>query len=67
MKNSSVRKLLPLIVLSLGVLYGLWPIDVIPDIPIIGWIDDIGVLGTSIIIAIKLYSKNKNPKGPSQG
>ena len=59
MKNSSIRKLLPFIVLAFGVLYGLWPADLIPDVPIIGWVDDIGVLGTAILIAIKIYSKNK--------
>lgn len=60
MKTSPAKKSLPFIVLLLGVFYGLWPIDVIPDVPIIGWVDDIGVLGTAILIAIKLYSKNKD-------
>jgi len=34
------------IILVLGILYVLSPIDFIPDvIPVIGWLDDIGVLG----------------------
>jgi len=29
-----------------GVLYVVWPLDVIPDfLPVIGWLDDIGVMG----------------------
>lgn len=63
MNNASVRKFLPYLVLSFGVLYGLWPIDVIPDVPIVGWIDDVGVIGAAILIAIKLYSKNKTKEG----
>lgn len=34
------------IILVLGILYVLSPIDFIPDvIPVIGWLDDIGVIG----------------------
>lgn len=33
----------------LGVLYIVWPFDIIPDlIPIIGWLDDLGVLAALI-------------------
>jgi uncharacterized membrane protein YkvA (DUF1232 family) len=27
-----------------AVLYAVWPLDVIPDVPVIGWLDDLGVL-----------------------
>ena len=34
------------LILVLGILYVLSPIDFIPDvIPVVGWLDDIGVLG----------------------
>lgn len=59
MKTVFIRKFLPYFVVSLGIIYGIWPMDAIPDIPIIGWIDDIGVIGTTILIALILYSKNK--------
>lgn len=55
-----IRKILPYLIVSLGIIYGIWPMDIIPDVPIIGWIDDIGVIGTTILIALILYSKNKN-------
>ena len=59
MKTTIFRKLFPYLILILGAIYGLWPIDAIPDIPVIGWIDDFGVMGTAILFAVRLFSKNK--------
>jgi len=28
-----------------AVFYVIWPMDLIPDVPIVGWLDDLGVLG----------------------
>lgn len=47
-------------VIFLGVAYGVWPLDIIPDIPIVGWFDDLGIIGMAIFIAIKLFSNKKN-------
>jgi uncharacterized membrane protein YkvA (DUF1232 family) len=58
-KTNFIKKFLPYIIISLGVVYGVWPLDVIPDIPIVGWIDDIGVMGTTILIAIMMYIKKR--------
>lgn len=44
LKNSSIpgnRKLI-LIALSLG--YLIWPFDLIPDVPVLGQIDDLGII-----------------------
>lgn len=59
MKSVFSKKFIPYLIVSLGVIYGIWPMDAIPDIPIIGWIDDMGVIGTTILIALSLYYKNK--------
>jgi len=60
MKTISIRKFLPYLIVALGIVYGIWPIDLIPDAPIVGWIDDIGVIGTTILLALILHSKNRN-------
>lgn len=60
MNKLLLKKLLPYILVFIGVAYGFWPLDAIPDIPIIGWLDDAGILGTAIIIAYKLWSKKEN-------
>ena len=31
--------------LLLAIAYVVWPADLIPDVPVIGWLDDIGVMG----------------------
>ncbi len=28
-----------------AVFYVVWPADLIPDVPVIGWLDDLGVMG----------------------
>lgn len=61
--NNVVRKFLPYIIVSLGIIYGIWPLDIIPDVPVIGWIDDFGVIGAAILIALLLYSRNKKNSG----
>lgn len=60
MKKLLLKKILPYAIVFLGIAYGVWPIDAIPDIPLIGWIDDLGILGTAIMIAAKIISRNKS-------
>lgn len=37
------------IVAILGILYTISPIDIVPDIPIVGWIDDFFVLSATLL------------------
>lgn len=39
-KENDSKKALAWIIMALAVAYGLSPIDIIPDIPVVGWIDD---------------------------
>lgn len=68
MKLGITRKFVPLILILLGISYGLWPIDIIPDVPIIGWIDDLGVMGALLFWAIKISLKksSKVPRIPKE-
>lgn len=29
----------------LAVAYVVWPADLVPDVPVVGWLDDLGVMG----------------------
>ncbi len=63
---SSAKKkfILSLVLLLGGILYTLWPIDIIPDIlgPI-GWIDDISILlVTFLYAAYSYYRKDRQNK-----
>lgn len=55
-----IRKFLPYFIVFIGVIYCIWPIDLIPDVPIVGWVDDAGVIGTTILIALIFCFKNRN-------
>lgn len=48
---------------AVGVLYAVWPLDVIPDvIPLVGWLDDVGVLSVVtwfVVREIRRHGKRK--------
>ncbi|MBT9131450.1 MAG: hypothetical protein DDT41_01756 [candidate division WS2 bacterium] len=57
LKDSRTPKLAKYL-LGLAVGYSLLPFDIIPDfIPVIGYLDDIIILPTLVIIALKMISK----------
>ncbi len=33
------------LVAFVALLYAVWPLDLIPDVPFVGWLDDIGIMG----------------------
>ncbi len=59
MKPLLIKKFLPYLVIFLGIAYGVWPLDIIPDVPLIGWFDDLGIIGLALYIAVKLFSNKK--------
>jgi len=60
MNSVLAKKILPYLIIFLGIAYGVWPVDVMPDIPIVGWIDDLGIIGLAILLAVKLFSDERN-------
>ena len=49
--------------LVLAVLYGVSPIDLIPDIiPLLGWTDDATIGGLLVLLAIGLYFRRRREK-----
>jgi uncharacterized membrane protein YkvA (DUF1232 family) len=54
----------PKVAIILAVGYLIWPIDLVPDlVPIIGWLDDIGV--TTLATAYLLYAANEYAQSKS--
>lgn len=55
-RSAKHRLWLAMALLGVGVLYALFPIDLIPDIlgPI-GWVDDIGILAIGFLTALVSY------------
>lgn len=55
------NKFIPIIFAILGTLYGVSPIDAVPDvIPAVGWIDDIIVMGGSFLNLAQAFTKDTN-------
>ena len=40
-----------------AVFYVVWPADLIPDVPVIGWLDDIGVMGLATAYLSRVIGK----------
>jgi uncharacterized membrane protein YkvA (DUF1232 family) len=43
-----------------AVFYVVWPADLIPDVPIIGWLDDIGVMGLATAYLSRVITKYRD-------
>ena len=48
--ESSKKSLaLPIVIFALGIAYTVSPVDLIPDIPVIGWVDDFFVFTATLL------------------
>lgn len=55
------NKTVPIIISVLGILYGVSPVDLVPDfIPFAGWMDDVVVVGGSILHLGQSFAKDTN-------
>ena len=55
------NKVAPIIIAILGALYGISPVDVIPDvIPVAGWTDDLVITGGALLNLAQAFVKDTN-------
>jgi len=55
------NKIAPIIIAILGVLYGVSPVDAIPDvIPVVGWTDDFVITGGALLNLAQAFVKDTN-------
>jgi hypothetical protein len=47
------RSVAPFVVFGLAVLYVFSPVDIIPDIPVVGWVDDGFILSTATLYMVE--------------
>lgn len=45
-----------LVILGLAGLYGVSPVDIIPDIPVVGWVDDFLIIATAVLNCIQQFT-----------
>lgn len=50
------KQITSLILAGLAVLYDLSPVDIIPDIPVVGWVDDFFITATAGLNLIQQYT-----------
>jgi hypothetical protein len=53
------NKTAPIIIALLGILYGVSPVDIIPDmIPVAGWVDDLVITGGTLLNLAQAFTKD---------
>ena len=55
------------VVIFLALAYVVIPMDLIPDVPVIGWLDDLGVMGVATFWLARVVARYRTPEGLSQG
>ena len=50
------KQITSLVLAGLAVLYDISPVDVIPDIPVVGWVDDFFIAATAGLNLIQQYT-----------
>lgn len=59
LQSKETNKMPAAIMAILGILYGVSPIDILPDIiPVGGWIDDIVITGGGILNLLQAYTED---------
>lgn len=58
---SSLGKL----VIFLALLYVVMPVDLIPDVPVVGWLDDLGVMGLATAWLGRIVTRYRTLEGPA--
>ncbi len=62
-KLTTIRKVASWILMVLAIIYDLLPVDLVPDIPFLGWIDDFLI---TLVAVINLIQNNKEDISPKQ-
>lgn len=60
-KNEQLKGKWAWVLVVLAVIYGISPVDILPDVPGVGWVDDIVFLVVTIANLIQQKSVNRNP------
>lgn len=56
-KPGGLKKLLAIAIVIIAIIYDISPIDLIPDVPVVGWIDDVVVSVLAFANLIKQMRK----------
>lgn len=50
------------LVVFAALIYAVVPIDLIPDVPVVGWLDDLGVMGLATAWLARVVSRYRDPQ-----
>jgi hypothetical protein len=58
---TTTNKTFPIALAVLGLIYGISPVDILPDIvPVLGWVDDLVITGGAILNVAQSFANDSN-------
>lgn len=60
-KNGKKNKILSIVILILALVYGVSPVDIIPDMPVVGWADDFFIIAFAVLNMLQFSSDDNHP------
>lgn len=55
------------LVIFLALVYVVCPVDLIPDVPVVGWLDDLGVMGLATAFLARVVARYRAGDGALDG
>ena len=59
-KNGKKNKILSIVILILALVYGVSPVDIIPDMPVVGWADDFFIIAFAVLNMLQFSSDDNH-------
>ena len=54
------KEITSLVLVGLAAAYDASPVDIIPDLPVIGWVDDFFITATTVLNAIQAFTEQNS-------
>ena len=58
----NLKQLISLVLAGLALIYDISPVDIVPDIPVVGWVDDFFVTATAVLNLVQCFTEESEQR-----